>query len=100
MSQTQPHASELTPAPAPSRALRVYVALVVAAGGLSLIGSAGELARASHPWQWILFGACGILTGSFTINFVAVSASISVADTFFIQRLDHRAVGSGEDAVF
>jgi putative nucleotidyltransferase with HDIG domain len=62
----------------------VYVALVVAAGALSLIGSAGELARASHPWQWMLFGACGILTGSFTINFVAVSASISVADTFFI----------------
>jgi len=84
MSQPRPHDSPHAAAPAPSRALRVYVGLVIAAGGLALIASAGDLMKASHPWQWMLFGACGILTGSFTINLVAVSASISVADTFFI----------------
>jgi putative nucleotidyltransferase with HDIG domain len=82
-----PRASASDPgrAPAtPSRALRVYVALVIAAGALALTASAGELINTSQPWQWILFGACGVLTGSFTINIVSVSASISVADTFFI----------------
>ena len=32
----------------------------------------------------MLFGACGILTGSFTLRIASVSVSISVADTFFI----------------
>jgi putative nucleotidyltransferase with HDIG domain len=78
-----PSASAEAPA-APPRALRVYVGLVVLAGALALIQSAGTLVTLSHPWQWILLGGCGILTGSFAVNIAFVSASISVADTFSI----------------
>jgi putative nucleotidyltransferase with HDIG domain len=79
----QPQDSTEAPA-APPRALRLYVGLVIAAGAVVLAVSARELVSVPHPWQWILFGACGILTGSFTITIVSVSASVSVADTFFI----------------
>jgi len=65
-------------------ALHTYVGLVLAAGALVLTQSVAEVFRAPHPWQWMLFGACGILTGSFTLRIASVSASISVADTFFI----------------
>src|SRR5258706_9378102 len=77
--------ADQTRAPAPSaRALRVYVGLVALAGSVVLIHSAGDLIQLSHSWQWILLGACSILTGSFALNIASVSASISVADTFSI----------------
>ena len=53
-------------------------------GSVVLIIVVGELSAMPHPWQWMLFGGCGILTGSFAVNIASVSASISVADTFFI----------------
>src|SRR5436190_24144072 len=64
--------------------LHAYVSIVLAAGSLVLAASLSESLHAPNPWQWMLFGACGILTGSFTLRVAAVSASISVADTFFI----------------
>src|SRR5262249_10835891 len=74
-----------TEAPAtPPRALRLYVGLVTAAGASTLVYSAATLITLSHPWQWMLLGGCGILTGSFAVNISFVSASISVADTFSI----------------
>src|SRR5215467_9704124 len=80
-----PRAAEPTKAPAaPPRALRVYVALVILAGAVTLVHSAGTLIQLSHPWQWVLLGGCGIVTGSFAVNIAFVSASISVADTFSI----------------
>jgi len=62
----------------------VYVALVILAGAVMLVHSAGTLIKLSHPWQWMLLGGCGIVTGSFAVNIAFVSASISVADTFSI----------------
>jgi putative nucleotidyltransferase with HDIG domain len=62
----------------------MYVGLVILAGSVALIQSAGELIALRHPWQWMLLGGCAILTGSFAINIASVSASISVADTFSI----------------
>lgn len=79
----RPATSSEAPA-SPPRALRVYVGLVILAGALTLIYSAATLATLSHPWQWMLLGGCGILTGSFAVNIAFVSASISVADTFSI----------------
>jgi putative nucleotidyltransferase with HDIG domain len=80
-----PDASEPTEAPAaPPRALRAYVALVILAGAVMLLHSAATLIKLSHPWQWMLLGGCGIVTGSFAVNIAFVSASISVADTFSI----------------
>jgi putative nucleotidyltransferase with HDIG domain len=77
-------ASTQRAAPAKPRALTLYVAFVILGGAAILAHSIASLPSAPHPWQWMLFGICGILTGSFTINIVSVSASISVADTFFI----------------
>jgi putative nucleotidyltransferase with HDIG domain len=86
MGGTRTSPAAVTPAvPARSKdALHTYVSLVLAAGSVVLTSSIAELSHMPHPWQWMLFGACGILTGSFTLRIAAVSASISVADTFFI----------------
>jgi putative nucleotidyltransferase with HDIG domain len=84
MSEVRSDTAARSEAPASSRALRLYVAVVIVVGGVALAKSIGALVAAPPQWQWILFAACGILTGSFTINIVSVSASISVADTFFI----------------
>jgi putative nucleotidyltransferase with HDIG domain len=66
------------------RALSLYVALVVAAGGLVVVRSIVELTAAPRPVEWLLFTILAILTGSFTIRIASTEASISVADTFFI----------------
>jgi putative nucleotidyltransferase with HDIG domain len=65
-------------------ALRLYVAVVVAVGGAVLVHSVIAASRVPDPLQWLLFAALATLTGSFTIRFASVSASTSVADTFFI----------------
>ena len=72
------------PARTAPRALNLYVGLVILSGSIAVASSLVEVVRVPHPWQWLLFAACGILTGSFTINIASVGASIAVADTFFI----------------
>jgi putative nucleotidyltransferase with HDIG domain len=67
-----------------SDALRWYVTAVVAVGGTVVVHSAVSAAAAPSPLQWLLFAALATLTGSFTIRFASVSASTSVADTFFV----------------
>jgi putative nucleotidyltransferase with HDIG domain len=85
MERRDPQRQDSIEAPAaPPRALRLYVGLVILAGAVMLIHSVGTLFKLSHPWQWMLLGGCGILTGSFAVNIAFVSASISVADTFSI----------------
>src|ERR1043165_5771877 len=67
-----------------SDALRLYVAAVVAVGGAALVYSAISAVSAPNTFQWLLVAALATLTGSFTIRFASVSASTSVADTFFV----------------
>jgi putative nucleotidyltransferase with HDIG domain len=66
-----------------ARALRRYVSAVVVVGGAVVASSAILAVRAPDPLAWLLFATLAILTGSFTIRFASVSASTSVADTFF-----------------
>src|ERR1700682_5852693 len=68
----------------PSRALTVYVQGLTLVGGIIVARSILETGRTPHPTAWLLLAALAILTGSFKINMSSISASMSVADTFFI----------------
>jgi putative nucleotidyltransferase with HDIG domain len=64
--------------------LKLYVRVVLIAGGAVVLHSLAGLFSAPRPLEWFLFAALAILTGSFTLNIAAISASVSVADTFLI----------------
>jgi putative nucleotidyltransferase with HDIG domain len=71
--------------------LRVYVRIVAAGGAVVVIDSLLTLRRTPHPYEWLLFAALAVLTGSFSMKIPmpswrvgSVSASITVSDTFFI----------------
>src|SRR4051812_32884070 len=68
-----------------STALRSYVGAVVAASLKKMILSVVGLRHAPHPLEWFLFAALALLiSGSFTVAFASIEASITVSDTFFI----------------
>jgi putative nucleotidyltransferase with HDIG domain len=68
----------------PKALLRVYLQALLVAGAIVLVHSAFAVARTPHH-GWLVFAALAMVAGSFKLNFAsAVSASISVADTFFI----------------
>jgi putative nucleotidyltransferase with HDIG domain len=71
------------PSPTP-KALRVYVQALLIAGAIVLAHSAVAVVGTPHPVGWLVFAGLAIVAGSFKLNFATVSASISVADTFFI----------------
>jgi putative nucleotidyltransferase with HDIG domain len=64
--------------------LRAYLWLVYALGGAVIARSVSEVLHQSAPPGWLVFAALAILAGSFKLDFAAVSATISVNDTFFI----------------
>src|SRR5712672_2622744 len=64
--------------------LRLYVWTTIAIGATALAVSLVTLAGGPHRYEWALFAALAILTGTFNINLGSAEASISVADTFFI----------------
>jgi putative nucleotidyltransferase with HDIG domain len=66
------------------RLLRVYVGSVVAAGVAVLALALASLRYAPHPLEWLLFALLALVTGSFSVAFVSVAASITVSDTFVI----------------
>ncbi len=68
----------------PARLLRTYVGSVIAVGGVVLLYAAVCAVSAPQPLAWLMLGALAIFTGWFKLNIAAVSASISVSDTFFI----------------
>src|SRR4051794_30886293 len=64
--------------------LRTYVATVVAAGIVVLAVALASLRHAPHPLEWSLFALLALASGSFSVAFVSVAASITVSDTFVI----------------
>src|SRR4051812_18892305 len=64
--------------------LRLYVWTIIAIGAAALAASLATFAGGPHGYEWALFAALAIATGSFNINLGAADVSISVADTFFI----------------
>jgi hypothetical protein len=70
--------------PASSRALAVYLLVVVAAGALVLGHSVLAAAHTPKPLWWLALGGSVILAGWFRMNFASVSATIGIEDTFLI----------------
>src|SRR3954464_1679119 len=64
--------------------LRIYVGAVVTAGAVLLAVALASLRYAPHPLEWSLFALLALVTGSFSVAFVSVAASITVSDTFVI----------------
>ena len=64
--------------------LRAYLWLVYALGGTVIARSLSDVLHQPAPPGWLVFAALAILAGSFKLDFAAVSATISVNDTFFI----------------
>ena len=64
--------------------LRVWIQIVSAAGALVIAQSFFSLWSRPHGYEWLLFAALALLTGSFSMKVGSVSASITVSDTFFI----------------
>ena len=67
-----------------SRALAVYLVVVVVAGALVLGHSALAAAHTPKPLWWMALGGGVILAGWFRMNFASVSATIGIEDTFLI----------------
>ena len=77
--------SEPTVRPASSsRALSVYLVVVVAAGALVLAHSMVAAAYTPKPLWWLALSSAVIFAGWFRLNFASVSATIGFEDTFLI----------------
>ena len=64
------------------RWLPMYVQVVAVIGALVIVESLFELRGVSY--EWLIFAALAILTGSFSMKIGSVSAIVTVSDTFFI----------------
>ena len=73
-----------SPPVADSRALRIYLHTVVAAGAVVLAHSAVAAAHTPRPSAWLALTALTMLAGCFRLHFKSVSANIAIDDTFFI----------------
>jgi putative nucleotidyltransferase with HDIG domain len=69
---------------APSGALKPFVRAVVAIGAAVIVHSVVAVAGTPRPYEWLLFAALAIATGSFSVKIASVVATISISDTFFI----------------
>jgi putative nucleotidyltransferase with HDIG domain len=76
-------ASAVCPAP-PSRALRLYLQVVIAAGTMLLAYTVFEAVRTPQPLAWLALAGLALLSGWFRLSFKSVSATIGVDDTFWI----------------
>jgi len=57
---------------------------VVAIGAAVILHSLAGVAFVPRPYEWMLFAALAIATGSFSVKIASVVATISISDTFFI----------------
>jgi len=58
------------------------VACVSLGGGAAAVHSLYALVADGTPWEWLIFAALALLTGSFTIKIPSVAARFSVSETF------------------
>ena len=64
--------------------LRRWIQFVATVGVLVIIQSLVSLQTTPHRYEWLFFAALAVLTGSFSMKIGSVSASVTIADTFFI----------------
>ena len=69
---------------APSGALKPFVRVVVTIGAAVIVHSLFGVVHTPRPYEWMLFAALAIATGSFSVKIASVVATISISDTFFI----------------
>ena len=67
-----------------NKSLRVWIQLVATLGVLVILQSLVSLQTTPHRYEWLFFAALAVLTGSFSMKIGSVSASVTIADTFFI----------------
>jgi putative nucleotidyltransferase with HDIG domain len=67
-----------------NKPLRVWIQLVATLGALVILQSLVSLQTTPHRYEWLFFAALAVLTGSFSMKIGSVSASVTIADTFFI----------------
>jgi putative nucleotidyltransferase with HDIG domain len=69
---------------APSGALKPFVRIVASIGAAVILYSLFGVVHTPRPYEWMLFAALAIATGSFSVKIASVVATISISDTFFI----------------
>ena len=67
-----------------NKSLRLWVQVVATLGVLVIAQSLVALQTTPHRFEWLFFAALAVLTGSFSMKIGSVSASVTIADTFFI----------------
>lgn len=67
-----------------NKTLRLWIRLVATLGVVVIVQSLVSIQTTPHRWEWLFFAALAILTGSFSMKIGSVSASVTIADTFFI----------------
>ena len=67
-----------------NKPLRLWIQLVASFGLLVILQSLFSLQATPHRYEWLFFAALAVLTGSFSMKVGSVTASVTIADTFFI----------------
>jgi putative nucleotidyltransferase with HDIG domain len=67
-----------------NKSLRRWIQLVATVGVLVIVQSLVSLQTTPHRYEWLIFAALAVLTGSFSMKIGSVTASVTIADTFFI----------------
>src|SRR5687768_14602115 len=67
-----------------NKSLRTWTQIVAGLGLLVIVHSVASLQTTPHRYEWLFFAALAVLTGSFSMKIGSVSASVTIADTFFI----------------
>src|SRR5688500_3344622 len=68
--------------PALDRSTRLYVGTVVVAGAFAIAHAAFSLAAEPADARWLLLAALTLISGSANVRLTAISATISVSETF------------------
>jgi putative nucleotidyltransferase with HDIG domain len=68
-------------------ATRTYVAIVIAAGAITVSYSLATLVSTETPWDWTVLAFLTLLSGSATIKLPSLPATISVSETFVFTSL-------------
>lgn len=63
-------------------AAKAYVAIVVAAGAVTVARSVYDLAVTDTAWSWTILAVLTLISGSATIKLPALPATITVSETF------------------
>ena len=67
-----------------NKPLLAWIRIVATLGVIVIVQSLVSLQATPHRWEWLIFAALAIITGSFSMKIGSVYASVTIADTFFI----------------